>query len=380
MAKEVEDKYSLNISATEEKHRFLSTLPCKFLEHYMPVELLGEGEMGIVLKVKNRRIGQMYAAKIATDNNYRQRLKQEGERLKELNHRVFPYIVDFMETEHFSILIMEYIEGISLEEYLEKHTPLTETEAVCKILEIAEILSILHHMHPKIIYQDLKPSNLMIQPDGKLRLIDFGTALCGHLFINTEYYMGTNGYSAPEQRSGKNITEKTDIYSLGALFSYMVSGVDPGKPPFLIADPGQEAILISSKVRKLIRDCCEEEPDKRIANTEELIRCLKKKSCENFVCNFGKAVSYLMLILLLVYTYLYLFHIKLGIPILIISSNTFMDLLETALQPETFHIAAIFICIVIICILVLSNKLEKSGFIRKRKVNIVCSEKRTKGL
>ena len=290
MAKEIEVTYNQKAAVSDEKNRFLSDLPSEFLEHYIPLEILGKGEMGVVLKVKNRRIGQMYAAKIATDENYRKRLKQEGERLKELHHRIFPYIVDFMETEYSSILIMEYIEGISLEDYLESHAPLTESEAVCKILEIAEILHILHHMHPKIIYQDLKPSNLMIQADGKLRLIDFGTALCGHLFINTEYYMGTSGYSAPEQKSGKNITEKTDIYSLGALFSYMISGVDPGKPPFLIADSRQEPILVSSKASKLIRDCCEKEPDNRIANTEEFIRRLKKKTCENFVRNFGKAV------------------------------------------------------------------------------------------
>lgn len=248
----------------------------ELIEHYEVLKQIGKGGMGAVYQVLDHRIGKLYAGKVARGAAERQCLRREAARLKELNHRVFPYVVDYLNLPEEDWMIFEYIEGLSFQEYLEKNAPLDAKEALGFARQLCDIFAILHSQQPCIIYQDLKPENIILQMDGQLRLIDFGAALSGYGKMHLPVTMGTYGYSAPEQIERQQIDQSTDLYALGAVLFYMVTGQDPSRPPYGVTAPQNINPLLPVRICKLIMVCCQMSPSDRFQNIAELDIELKK--------------------------------------------------------------------------------------------------------
>jgi serine/threonine protein kinase len=194
---------------------------------------LGSGAMGAVYRARYRKTGQRVALKVMApglgDNGTAlARFEREAEVLKQLNH---PNIVRFYVASQFQgspYYAMEYIEGESLDHVLQRRGRLTWEEVVELGRQICSALQ--HAHHQGIIHRDLKPSNLMITPDGTLKLTDFGIAkdLDVTQLTAVNCTVGTAAYMSPEQcRGERNLTHKSDLYSLGVLLYELVTGRRP---------------------------------------------------------------------------------------------------------------------------------------------------------
>lgn len=266
---------------------------------YKVLRKLGEGGGGSVYLVEDCALKKLYALKTGG----RKEIEEEAERMKAITDRRFPYLVDVIdfaglpsdgpdhvsgeadrciEVSGFMGIIMEYIEGPTLEEYIREHAPLSEQETLSLMKQIAGILKYLHAMRPAVIYGDLKPSNLILQPDGMLRAMDFGASMQGYGKISSAYSYGTYGYCAPEQRKGNALTPACDIYACGVIMYYMLTGIDPAKPPYGILGKmnalTEVSLTVSPVMEEVINVCCHTDMLKRYADGSILLERLNKIS------------------------------------------------------------------------------------------------------
>lgn len=246
----------------------------KILYHkYEVLRPIAEGGMGSVYLVKDLHLNKLAAVKVnkrifrGTESN----IMKEREVLKQLSHPALPQIIDFFEEENNSYLVMEYVEGITLEQYLRKFGRVEVDRAVKWTVELSEVLNYLHHQNPPIIYRDLKPANVMIQPGGRLKLIDFGAALSFSADQKKEIFlMGTPGYSAPEQWQGGKVGKESDIYALGAVLHEMLTGIRP-KQDLIPRRPVREYDKsIPIKLEKIVSTCIKKRPSERYQSMEQL--------------------------------------------------------------------------------------------------------------
>lgn len=202
----------------------------KILFHkYELIRKIGAGGAGRVYLALDRHLNRLVAVK---ESSGAVSLK-EMELLKELEHPGLPKVYDYFKEEESVWLVMEYIEGMTLRQYLDRHRRVKEGQAVTWMLELCRILKYLHGRHPAVIYRDLKPENIMIRQDGTLKLIDLGGAIhyaCGS--ANEKICAGTPGYCPEEQWKGRRGETAWDIYAFGAVFHEMLTGDSPAKPPY----------------------------------------------------------------------------------------------------------------------------------------------------
>lgn len=152
--------------------------------------------------------------------------RRETQLLKELDHAgIVRFFDDFVSPDGKLFLVMDYIEGNNLETILQNFGPFTQDDAIKVCIQICEVLEYLHERTPPILYRDLKPSNLMLTPDGQVIFIDFGIA---RVFMEKESAtrVVTAGYSPPEQYFGKPET-RSDLYALGTTMSHIITGLRP---------------------------------------------------------------------------------------------------------------------------------------------------------
>ena len=240
-------------------------------ERYRIVSGLGSGGMSRVFLAEDTRLHVKRAIKrIQAGEGSKSYIAasviSEANVLRKVRHPALPRIVDIFRENGCINLVMEYIEGKSLEQVI-KTEELTERQVVDFGLEICSALKCLHSMKPPVIYRDMKPSNIMVRPDGHICLIDFGTAK--RFFTGKERkdtnLLGTYGYAAPEQFRGRT-DERSDIYSLGMTFKACVSNVE-GR--------GRRK-KISKDFKKIIEKCTAQKPGDRFKKVDELIRELMK--------------------------------------------------------------------------------------------------------
>lgn len=195
-------------------------------ERYVIRRALGKGAEGSVFLAYDNKLGKCWAVKVC-----RGRSKREIEALKTIDHFAFPRIVDVIETDETTFLIMDYIEGETLERYSEKHA-LSQKQILLWGRKTAEALNYLHSCSPAMIYMDCKPENIMITPSGDIRLIDLGSIyVCDNEKDKT--ISGTRFY-APEEVKHFGLhndamrldipDERSDIYSLGMTMYYLLMG------------------------------------------------------------------------------------------------------------------------------------------------------------
>lgn len=208
----------------------------------------------------------------------RERLLVETELLKRLHHPRLPEIVDVIDEGESLFIVMDYIEGKSLQEVLEKEGPQAQEKVLIWGRELCEVLSYLHGQEPSVIYRDMKPSNIMLQPDGSLKLIDFGTAreIRDDQVRDDTICLGTPGYAAPEQWGGSGQTDaRTDIYCLGAVLYHLVTGKDPGKEPYGVYPIRRWKPELSAGLEEIIEKCTRKNPKERFQSCLDLTYALE---------------------------------------------------------------------------------------------------------
>lgn len=239
---------------------------------------IGQGGMSVVYLAINEKANKPWAIKeVRRDGKadsalVRQGLMEEVRLLKKLRHPNLPSVVDVIEEEGALLLVMDYIEGRTLEEFLKERGAQTQNQAAEWIKELCKVLAYLHTRTPPIVYRDLKPSNIMLTPAGKVMLIDFGTALeLDERYEENQICLGTQGYAAPEQYlvHGK-VDERTDIYSLGAVFYFLLTGKTLKEEPLCIGEQG-----IPSGLASILTKCLQKDPKNRYQSCGELLYSLE---------------------------------------------------------------------------------------------------------
>ncbi len=216
-------------------------------QRYRILNRLGSGGFGAVYKVADTRLGdRILAVKQMSQSGLKpqeiadaaEAFKQEALMLASLMHHSLPRIYDHFAEAGKWYLVMDFIEGETLEERLQKmgsgHLPIEE--ALATGIELCAVLSYLHTRQPPIIFRDLKPANIMVTPDGHVYLIDFGIAR--HFKpgqAKDTIAFGSPGYAAPEQYGKAQTTARADIFSLGATLHQLLTGDDPSETPFSFA-------------------------------------------------------------------------------------------------------------------------------------------------
>lgn len=227
-------------------------------------ELLGRGGMGEVYRAQDTQLNRPVAVKVmnpaspvstAELQGFTQRFQEEALRLANLKHQGIPHIYEYFQEAGRWVLVMEFIEGETLQDYLKRHGGRLSVDEVLTIgFQLADVLQYLHQLQPPLIFRDLKPANVMIAPDGQVFLIDFGIARLFTPGKSQDTFVAlSQGYAAPEQHGAAQTTVRSDIYSLGATLHHLLSGTHPATSPFLFAplsiqQPPQLATLIAHMV------------------------------------------------------------------------------------------------------------------------------------
>jgi serine/threonine protein kinase len=209
---------------------------------------------------------------------------RESRILMSLRHRGLPAVIDSFSADECHYLVMEYIEGETLEALLKKSaSPFPAKKVTAWALELAKILEYLHTRKPDpVIFRDLKPSNIMLDSRGQIRLIDFGIAryfTAGK--IKDTYAMGTPGYSPPEQYGHGQSDMRTDIFSLGVTLYHLLTNQDPAQFNFKFPSPGQYASSdVPDWFEKILMKCIALNPSDRFQSSTDLKYALENRNAE----------------------------------------------------------------------------------------------------
>ncbi|HJC11455.1 MAG TPA: serine/threonine protein kinase [Candidatus Blautia merdigallinarum] len=250
---------------------------------YKILNKIGQGGMSIVYLAMNERANKQWAIKEVRKDGVQnfQVVKQgvvaETEMLKKLNHPNLPSIVDVIDGEGTLLIVMDYIEGQHLESVVTEYGAQSQEDVLQWAKQLCDVLAYLHSRKPPIIYRDMKPSNIMLKPDGKVMLIDFGIAreFKENSRADTTC-LGTQGYAAPEQYGGRGQTDaRTDIYCLGATLYHLLTGHNPSEPPYALYPIRYWNPRLSSGLEKIILKCTQKNPHDRYQNCGELMHALE---------------------------------------------------------------------------------------------------------
>ena len=269
---------------------------------YKVISIIGKGGSGCVYLVWDLNIGKKWALKEI-------RTKAAGERhladseignLKQLDSPSIPRIVDAWQDDDTCMIVSDYIEGISLGQYI-KEGPISRSKTVNISIQIAKAIRYLHTQDPPILFLDLKPDNIMLKADGKAYLIDFGIA--SEISVGP-WGFGTLGYASPEQYMGtdkKCVDEKADIFAFGITYFSMRTGCDPDPDVQKTSNLIRTNRYLKEREKRFIRDCIHINPDQRIASMDQVILRLEHiesgfigKNVKLFACAF--LISFFLLL------------------------------------------------------------------------------------
>lgn len=198
--------------------------------------------------------------------------QREANILATLNHPAIPKIFDFFDQNDRVYLVMEYINGNDLETLLGKTKELPIEKIIDWAIELCDVVDYLHTQQKPIVFRDMKPSNIMIDSFGKIRLIDFGIAKIFDSGVKKHTMIGTEGYCAPEQYKG-DVTTLSDVYSLGATLHHVLTRKDPRlEPPFSFAErPIQDfAPKAPDRLVNIVEKALAFEPQNRFQTAAEM--------------------------------------------------------------------------------------------------------------
>lgn len=250
---------------------------------YEILKEVGRGGMSIVYLAMDNRLNKQWAVKEIKKKGSNsanqivvQSLLAEANLMKRLDHPHLPRIVDIIDDGNTIYIVMDYIEGEPLDKLL-KAKGAQEQDAVIEWgKQLAEVLDYLHTREPAIIYRDMKPANVMLRPDGTVKLIDFGIAREYKERNSADTVsLGTKGYAAPEQFGGMGQTDaRTDVYCLGVTLYHLVTGKNPTEPPYEILPIRSIDPKLSSGLEAIIAKCTQLNPDDRFQSCAEVLYAL----------------------------------------------------------------------------------------------------------
>jgi uncharacterized protein (TIGR02145 family) len=202
---------------------------------YKIIRLIGEGGMASVYEAEHEMLGTQVAVKVlnpvlSANAQIRERFMNEAKLMASFNHPNITRIIDFDKQPHQLSIVMEFLEGEDLNDKIKRYGPLSQKE----VKDIfVQTLSAFQYAHEKgVVHRDIKPSNIYVQPNGQVKILDFGIAKLfgqGNEMTQTGTQMGTPIYMSPEQvKADKSIDHRSDIYSLGVTMFYAING----KPPY----------------------------------------------------------------------------------------------------------------------------------------------------
>lgn len=250
---------------------------------YEILKQIGQGGMSKVYLAMDKRLNKQWAVKEiekrGRDKNNEviiQSAIAEANMIKRLDHPSLPRIVDIIDNGKVIFVIMDYIEGEPLSKIMEEYGAQPQDLVIEWAKQLCEVLDYLHTCNPPIIYRDMKPANVMLKPDGNLKLIDFGIAReYKEQNLADTVSLGTKGYAAPEQFGGKGQTDpRTDVYCLGVTLYHLVTGHNPSEPPYELYPIRQWNPSLSGGLERIIEKCTQLNPDDRYQSCAELMYAL----------------------------------------------------------------------------------------------------------
>ena len=257
---------------------------------YEILEKIGTGGMSDVYKSKCHKLNRFVAVKVlkqefSENANFVSKFKTEAQAAAGMMHPNIVNVYDVGEENGIQYIVMELVEGITLKKYIEKKARLSVKEAVSIAIQVSMGIEAAHNNH--IIHRDIKPQNIMISKDGKVKVTDFGIAKAVSSNTITSNVMGSVHYTSPEQARGGYSDEKSDIYSLGITLFEMLTGRVPfnGETTVAIAikhiqepmpSPREYIPEIPISVEQIVFKCTQKSPDRRYQSMGELIEDLKK--------------------------------------------------------------------------------------------------------
>ncbi|WP_462410828.1 serine/threonine protein kinase [Neobacillus sp. Marseille-QA0830] len=250
---------------------------------YEILKLIGQGGMSKVYLAMDNRLNKQWAVKEiekkAKDRNNEvifQSAIAEANMIKRLDHPALPRIVDIIDNGDVIYVVMDYIEGEPLSTILDEYGAQPQDLVIEWAKQLCEVLDYLHTRSPAIIYRDMKPANVMLKPDGNLKLIDFGIAReYKEQNLADTVSLGTKGYAAPEQFGGKGQTDaRTDVYCLGVTLYHLVTGQNPSEPPYELYPIRHWNPSLSGGLERIIQKCTQLNPDDRYQSCAELLYAL----------------------------------------------------------------------------------------------------------
>lgn len=251
---------------------------------YKLVRQTGKGASAIVYLAQDMKLNRVCAVKIVKKNTYSNKMAaqeslEEVNKMKLLAHISIPQLYDIYDDDDRLCIVMEFIDGQNLNEIIKaQKNPFDEYTVISWAKQLCRVLFYLHTLKPPRIFRDLKPANIILQPNGIIKLIDFGTMKnydesCTEDTVN----LGTKGYAAPEQFGGRGQTDaRTDIYGLGMTMYHLITGVNPSLPPFEFKPPGYYRKDISVGLERIIMKCIEIERENRYQSAMDLLNDLEK--------------------------------------------------------------------------------------------------------
>lgn len=260
------------------------------VDRYEILEKIGTGGMSDVYKAKDHKLNRFVAVKVlkqefSENANFVSKFRIEAQAAAGLMHPNIVNVYDVGEENGIYFIVMELVEGITLKKYIEKKARLSVKEAISIAIQVSMGIEAAHNNH--IIHRDIKPQNIIISKEGKVKVTDFGIAKAATSNTITSNVMGSVHYTSPEQARGGYSDEKSDIYSLGITMFEMLTGRVPfnGETTVAIAikhiqeempSPREYVVEIPVSVEQIVFKCCQKSPDRRYQSMGELISDLKK--------------------------------------------------------------------------------------------------------
>ena len=259
-------------------------------ERYEIINQIGSGGMADVYKAKDHKLNRLVAIKVlkvefCEDKTFIAKFRKEAQAAAGLSHPNIVNVFDVGEDNNVYYIVMELVEGITLKDYVTKKGKLSVKEATSIAIQVSLGLEAAHNAN--IVHRDVKPQNIIISTDGKVKLSDFGIArMASSNTINSNVMVSVH-YSSPEQVRGGYSDKKSDIYSLGITMYEMVTGRVPfdGDTSVAIAikhlqeemvDPSEYAEDLPYSFQQIIKKCTQKSVDRRYNNLSEVIEDLKR--------------------------------------------------------------------------------------------------------
>ena len=262
-----------------------------WFDKYRIIKLLGQGGTAEVYLAEHIKLNSFRAIKCISKYHplYKLQLK-EAQILKDLKHSCIPIVYDIEEDEDGSYIVEQYLEGVTLKEFVSERNHLNDDIIIHFALQICDLINYLHSVERPVLYLDLKPDNIIVT-DRTIKLIDFGSAMFrDEADKNVEYY-GTKGYAAPELYGNEGLDERCDVYGIGVLMYFMATG----KSLYTNEEKAEHIDFVNNrlkKLKKIISRCLRYDPSQRYASVsgleQQLSAIMKKKKN---ILNLGSSIE-----------------------------------------------------------------------------------------